>query len=77
MIVDGGSPRPLDDPNDAICAGWVDNSCAVSKNSEIATSRARAVADLLTSRGATCIGVLGGCLQGGLHGAADRRAIWH
>ncbi|CAK0831114.1 unnamed protein product, partial [Prorocentrum cordatum] len=51
MILDGGCPRPLAAEKDAVCAGYVDNFCVVSKCAETATSLARAVADLLTARG--------------------------
>ncbi|CAK0883156.1 unnamed protein product [Prorocentrum cordatum] len=51
MSLDGGCPRPLVAEKDAVCAGYVDNFCVVSKCAETATSLARAVADLLTARG--------------------------
>ncbi|CAK0840106.1 unnamed protein product, partial [Prorocentrum cordatum] len=51
MILDGGCPRPLVAEKDAVCAGYVDNFCVVSKCAETAASLARAVADLLTARG--------------------------
>ncbi|CAK0911449.1 unnamed protein product [Prorocentrum cordatum] len=51
MILDGGCPRPLVAEKDALCAGYVDNFCVVSKCAETAASLARAVADLLTARG--------------------------
>eukprot|EP00959_Pyramimonas_sp_CCMP1952_P449218 9405988-Pyramimonas_sp.AAC.1 len=51
MILDGGCPRPLVAEADAVCAGYVDNLCVVSKCAETATPRARAVAELLTARG--------------------------
>ena len=51
MILDGGSPRPFVSETDALCAGYVDNFCVVSKSPEVAASRARAVADRLTARG--------------------------
>ncbi|CAK0899503.1 unnamed protein product [Prorocentrum cordatum] len=67
MILDGGSPRPLVPPTDALCAGCVDNFCVVSKSPEIAAPRARAVADLLAARGLPALDFSPAVSNGGLY----------